>query len=98
MKVQELLQEKNWSQPVTDGPARTFAHKGTHTGTAEEIYHEYKKKGVSPKGLGSAIRMITFYINRAGKNLHNGPALRKAREMLQADLKKEHEKDDKKSK
>lgn len=95
MKIQELL-ESNWSQPVTDGPARTFAKKGTHTGSAEEIYKEYKKKSVSPKGLGSAIRMITFFINRAGKNLHNGPALRKARSMLQADLKKLHDKEEKK--
>ena len=30
---------------------------------------EYKRKGVSPKGLGSAIRMLQFYINRAGRNL-----------------------------
>lgn len=98
MLVHELLQEKEWSQAVTDGPARTFARKGTHSGTAEEIYKEYKRKGVSPKGLGSAIRMLTFYINRAGKNLHNGPALRRAREMLQADLAKEHAKEDAKKK
>lgn len=94
MKVKDLLQEKEWSQAVTDGPARTFAKKGTHSGTAEEIYNEYKKKKVSPKGLGSAIRMITFFINRAGKNLKNGDNLRKAREMLQADLAKEHAKVD----
>ena len=98
MLVEELLNEKKWSQAVTDGPARTYARKGTHTGTAEEIYHEYRRKGVSPKGLGSAIRMLTFYINRAGKNLHNGDAIRKAREMLQADLAKEHAKQDKKKK
>ncbi|WP_407305636.1 hypothetical protein [Acinetobacter sp.] len=96
MLVEELLGEKNWSQAVTDGPARTFARKGTHTGTAEEIYAEYKRKGVSPKGLGSAIRMLQFYINRAGKNLHNGPAIRKAMRMLQADLKKLHAQEDKK--
>lgn len=94
MLLKELLQEKNWSEAVTNGPAYTFAKKGTHTGTAEEIYKEYKRKGVSPKGLGSAIRMITFYINRAGKNLKNGPALRAARRMLQQDLAKEHAKED----
>ena len=32
------------------------------------------RKDVSPKGLGSGIRMIQFFINRAGKNL---PAARK---------------------
>jgi len=31
-------------------------------------------KKVSPKGLGSAIRMVQFFINRAGKSL---PASRK---------------------
>lgn len=94
----EELFEKNWSQPVTDGPARTFARKGTHTGTAEEIYKEYRRKGVSPKGLGSAIRMLQFYINRAGVNLKNGPAIRKAMRMLQADLKKKHAEEDAKKK
>ncbi len=98
MLVEELLQEKEWSQAVTDGPARTYARKGTHTGTAEEIYREYRRKGVSPKGLGSAIRMLQFYINRAGKNLKNGPAIRSAMKMLQADLKKEHAKEDAKKK
>ena len=98
MLVEELLNEKEWSQAVTDGPARTFARKGTHTGTAQEIYNEYRRKGVSPKGLGSAIRMLQFYINRAGKNLHNGPAIRQAMHMLQADLKKLHAKEDAKKK
>ena len=97
MKIAELLQEKNWSDPVTNTKTPgTFAKKGTHTGTAEEIYREYKKKKVSPHGTGSAIQMIQFYINRAGKNLKNGPALRAAMKMLQADLKKENEAKDKK--
>ena len=98
MLVEELLGEKNWSQPVTDGPARTFAKKGTHTGTAKEIYAEYKKKSVSPKGLGSAIRMLQFYINRAGKNLKNGEAIHAAMKMLQDDLAKQHAKEDAKKK
>jgi tRNA(adenine34) deaminase len=42
-------------------------------------------KKVSPKGIGSGIRMIQFFINRAGKNL---PAsrrreLEKAKRILQ---------------
>ena len=95
MKVEELF-EKNWSDPVTHTKhPGTFAKKGTHTGTAEEIYREYKKPSVSPHGTGSAIQMLQFYINRAGKNLKNGPALHAAMKMLQADLKKEHEKDKK---
>jgi hypothetical protein len=33
---------------------------------------------VSPKGIGSAIRMVQYFINRAGRNL--SPARRKALE------------------
>jgi tRNA(adenine34) deaminase len=45
---------------------------------------------VSPKGIGSGIRMIQFFINRAGKDL---PAsrrreLEKAKRILQAKVKK----------
>jgi hypothetical protein len=42
-------------------------------------------KKVSPKGLGSAIRMVQFYINRAGKNLSEShkAELEKAKLLLQ---------------
>jgi tRNA(adenine34) deaminase len=42
-------------------------------------------KKVSPKGLGSAIRMVQFYINRAGKTLSatRKRELEKAKEILQ---------------
>lgn len=95
--VEDLLSEKNWSQAVTDGPARTYARKGTQTKSAAEIVAEYKRKGVSPKGLGSAIRMLVFYINRAGKKLapERKAEIEKAIHMLQRDLKKEHEKEKK---
>jgi hypothetical protein len=96
-RLKELLSESEWSGAVTKRKPGTFARKGTHTGSAEQIYSEYKRKGVSPHGLGSAIQMLQFFINRAGKNLHNGPALRKAIRMLQLDLEKEHAKEDKKN-
>jgi hypothetical protein len=46
------------------------------------------RKEVSPKGIGSGVRMIQFFINRAGKGL---PAARKrelekAKRILQAKL------------
>lgn len=96
----EVLCEKEWSEAVTNGPARTFARKGTHTKSAEEIVKEYKRKGVSPKGLGSAIRMLQFFINRAGKNLkaERKTELEKAIRMLQKDLEKQHKKEDAKKK
>ena len=41
-------------------------------------------KKVSPKGIGSGIRMITMYINRAGKNLDPAQKreLEKAKDIL----------------
>ena len=46
-------------------------------------------KKVSPKGIGSGIRMIQFFINRAGKNLAptRKRELEKAKELLQKKLK-----------
>lgn len=87
MLVEELLQEKGWSKAVTERKPGTFAKKGIHTKSAEEIYHEYKKKSVSPHGLGSAIQMLVFYKNRAGKNLkpEQDREISKAIKMLQKD-------------
>jgi Protein of unknown function (DUF3175) len=58
---------KRWVSQVktvsTYPPAKTF------TGSAEEIARTMARKDVSPKGLGSAVRMIQYFINRSGKNL-----------------------------
>jgi tRNA(adenine34) deaminase len=42
-------------------------------------------KKVSPKGIGSAIRMVQFFINRGGKDLtaERRAALKKAKTLLQ---------------
>ena len=53
----------------------TFPPEGTFTKDAETIARIMATKKVSPKGIGSAIRMIQYFINRAGKSL---PAERKA--------------------
>jgi len=47
-------------------------------------------KRVSPKGIGSAIRMIQFFINRAGKSLSASRRreLEKAKKILQSKQKK----------
>jgi tRNA(adenine34) deaminase len=47
----------------THPPARTFK------GSAAQIARTMGRKDVSPKGLGSGIRMIQYFINRAGKGL-----------------------------
>ena len=52
---------------------------------AETIARVMATKKVSPKGLGSGIRMVQFYINRAGKNLspERREVLEKAKRLLQ---------------
>jgi Protein of unknown function (DUF3175) len=45
-------------------PARRVFNKDAKT-----IARELASKKVSPKGPSSGMRMLTFYINRAGKNL-----------------------------
>jgi hypothetical protein len=68
----------------------TYPPEGTFTRDAETIARIMASKKVSPKGIGSGIRMVQFYINRAGKNLP--PArkrvLEKAKRLLQARLKR----------
>src|SRR5205807_1168237 len=64
----------------------THPAKGLFTKDARTIATAMASKKVSPKGLGSGIRMIQFFINRAGKDL---PAARKrelekAKRILQA--------------
>jgi tRNA(adenine34) deaminase len=47
----------------------TFPPKEVFTKDAKTIARVMATKKVSPKGLGSAIRMVQYYINRAGKDL-----------------------------
>lgn len=58
---------RKWVRQVTTDsthpPPRTF------TGSAAEIARKMARKDVSPKGIGSGIRMIQYFINRGGKNL-----------------------------
>lgn len=59
--------KKKWVQDVkTDStaPPPSLFTKDAHT-----IARSLASKKVSPKGIGSGIRMLQYYINRAGKNL-----------------------------
>lgn len=63
-----------------------LSKKGIFTKDAETIARHMATKKVSPKGPASGIRMIQFFINRAGKSL---PAsrkreLEKAKKILQS--------------
>ena len=63
----------------THPPSRTF------TGSAETIARTMARKDVSPRGLGSGIRMIQYFINRGGKNLsaRRRAELERAKRILQ---------------
>ena len=68
----EKATTRRWSREVKT--VSTFPRKMLFTKDAQTIAREMASKKVSPKGVGSGIRMVQFFINRAGKNL---PAQRK---------------------
>jgi hypothetical protein len=67
--------------------ARTFNLQGSLVMKCEVCSNEYDKK-VSPKGIGSGIRMIQYFLNRGGKGLSAGRKreVEKAKRILQAKL------------
>jgi tRNA(adenine34) deaminase len=86
----ERKAKKRWVRDVKT--VSTFPPAGLFMKDAETIARVMAGKRVSPKGIGSGIRMIQFFINRAGKNL---PAKRKqeleeAKRILQGHARKTH--------
>lgn len=73
---------RRWSANVktvsTDPPAGLFKK------SAPVIARTLASKRVSPKGPGSGMRMLNFYINRAGRNLSPSrrATLKHAKELL----------------
>ena len=76
--------DRRWSHKVKT--ISTFPPEGTFKKDAESIAKIMASKKVSPKGIGSGIKMVQFFINRAGKNLPEGQKreLEKAKKILQA--------------
>jgi tRNA(adenine34) deaminase len=68
-----MATKKKWSAKVTTDS--THPDEGLFNKSASAIAKALASKKVSPKGPASGMRMLNFYINRAGKNL---PASRKA--------------------
>jgi Protein of unknown function (DUF3175) len=59
--------KKRWVSKVkTDS---THPPAGLFTKDAETIARTLASKRVSPKGPGSGMRMLTYFLNRAGRNL-----------------------------
>ena len=76
---------KYWSHKVKT--VSTFPPASLFTKDAHTIAKAMASKKISPKGVGSGIRMIQFFINRAGKNLAptRKKELEKAKRILQAE-------------
>jgi len=73
---------RRWSAKVrTDS---THPPAGLFNKSADAIAKSLASKKVSPKGASSGMRMLTFYINRAGKNLSESRRreLAKAKKLL----------------
>jgi tRNA(adenine34) deaminase len=81
---------KKWVHTVkTDS---THPREGLFKRDPQTIARELASKKVSPKGPGSGMRMLTYFINRAGKGLSASRRrnLEKAKELLSERVKKSH--------
>ena len=63
----EKKKGKRWVATVTTDS--THPPEGLFTKSAATIARSLASKKVSPKGPGSGLRMLTFFINRAGRGL-----------------------------
>jgi tRNA(adenine34) deaminase len=81
--VAKKANQKRWVQDVKS--VSTFPPKGVFTKDAKTIARVMGSKKVSPKGPGSGVRMIQYFINRAGKGLSAGrkKELEEAKRLLQ---------------
>lgn len=87
-----MATQRKWSAKVkTDS---THPEEGLFKKSPPEIAKALASKKVSPKGPSSGMRMLTFYINRAGKNLprKRHAALEKAKEILSQIIDRKREK------
>ena len=73
---------RKWSAKVDT--ESTFPEEGLFKKGARTIAHALASPEVSPKGPASGMRMLNFYINRAGKNLTPArhKVLERAKEIL----------------
>jgi len=83
-----MATKKKWVRKVKT--VSTAPPEGLFAKDAETIAREMAKKSVSPKGIGSGIRMVQFFLNRGGKNLPSGRRreLEKAKRILQEKARK----------
>jgi hypothetical protein len=74
---------RKWSKDVKT--ESTFPPKGTFTKRAGEVARIMTRNEVSPGEIGSAIKMVRLFINRAGRNLNpeRKQQLERAKRILQ---------------
>lgn len=84
--------KRKWSAKVTTDS--THPPEGLFNESAAVIARSLASKKVSPKGPASGMRMLTFYINRAGHNLSatRKAELQKAKTLLSKRIAAEKEK------
>lgn len=66
-RVGKPLRRRVWVHTVTT--VSTFPRAGLFTKDARTIAKALASKRVSPKGITSGLRMLLFFINRAGRGL-----------------------------
>ncbi len=84
---------RRWSAAVTENSEATHPPEGLFKKSAAVIARTLASKRVSPKGVSSGMRMPSFYINRAGKNLSASrkAELQKAKELLHKRVERERD-------
>ena len=89
--------KKRWVKHVTTDS--THPPKDLFTKSAPVIARSLASKKVSPKGPGSGMRMLTYFINRAGKGLSASRrrTLERAKELLHELIEKEKQREKKKA-
>jgi tRNA(adenine34) deaminase len=89
------ISKKRWVSKVKT--VSTFPPQGTFSKDAKTIARTMASKKVSPKALGSAIRMVQYFINRGGKGLSAARKreLEKAKHILQYQARKKDDDGDK---
>jgi tRNA(adenine34) deaminase len=86
-------ENKRWVREVTT--VSTFPPEGIFTKDAQTIANVMAREDVSPKGIGSGIRMVQYFINRAGKGLpaQRKQALEEAKEIMRERMRNEKSND-----
>src|SRR2546423_4834082 len=81
---------KKWVAGVTSDS--THPPPGLFTRSALTIARALASKKVSPKGPGSGMRMLTYFINRGGKGLSDDrrAELERAKELLSKRIQREN--------